>query len=441
MKKLITVIICFFFLHIAKAQNEFITVWKPGTSQQIQFPGRGTNFNVAWEEVGYPQHNGNLSNVNSTLEFTVNFGSPLNPVPANTTYKIKISDGNGSFNQVRFFDSTGTLSYLNSDHEKLLEIAQWGNIQWQTFDNAFVWCSNMNVTATDAPVLTNVTQMNEMFFFCFSLVGNPSFNTWDTSTVTNMYYMFGDDSLFNAPINEWNVSNVTNMSYMFDVATNFNQPLSKWNTANVITMQHMFHSASSFNQDLSSWNTGNVTNMNEMFHAATAFNQNIGAWNLSSLVNGVDMLKFSGLNCQNYDNALFGWNNNPQTPNNIDLGSALPLNYKHQSAINARTNLINYKNWLITGDSYNSACTSILGTDETDIKSSLSIYPNPATHSIFIKSKEKIKSAEIIDASGRVISGVLNPDGVINIKQLPKGNYFLKIETSNNKKTVKFIKN
>ncbi|MBW8360887.1 MAG: BspA family leucine-rich repeat surface protein [Kaistella sp.] len=441
MKKLITVIICFFFLHNAKAQNEFITIWKPGASQQIHFPGRGTNFNVAWEEVGYPQHNGNLSNVNSTLEFTVNFGIPLNPLPANATYKIRISDGNGSFNQVRFFDSTGTPSYLNSDHEKLLEIAQWGNIQWQTFDNAFVWCSNMNVTATDAPILTNVTQMNEMFYFCFSLVGNPSFNTWDTSTVTNMYYMFGDDSLFNAPINDWNVSNVTNMSYMFDAATNFNQPLSKWNTENVTTMQHMFHEASSFNQDLSSWNTGNVTNMNEMFHAATAFNQNIGSWNLSSLVSGVNMLKLSGLNCQNYDNALFGWNNNPQTPDNISLGSVLPLNYKHQSAINARTNLINNKNWLITGDNYNSACTSILGTNETDIKSSFSIYPNPATHSIFIKSKEKIKSAEILDASGRVISEVFNPNGEINIKHLPNGNYFLKIETSNNKRTVKFIKN
>ena len=441
MKKLISIFVCIIFFQITNAQNEFITIWKPGISQQIHFPGRGTNFNVAWEEVGYTQHNGNLTNVNSTLEFIINLGTPLNPVPANATYKVKISDGNGNFNQVRFFDSTGTPAYLNPDHDKILDIMQWGNIQWQTFDNAFVWCSNMNVTATDAPVLTDVTQMKEMFYFCFSLVGNPSFNTWDTSSVNNMYYMFGDDSMFNAPIDNWNVSNVTNMSYMFDMASDFNQPLSKWNTSNVTTMQHMFHGASSFNQDLRSWNTANVTNMNEMFHAATAFNQNIGSWNLSSLVNGVDMLKFSGLNCQNYDNALFGWNNNSQTPNNINLGTATPLNYKHQFAVNARTNLINSKNWMITGDNYNASCTSVLGTSETDFTSSLSIYPNPATHSIFIKSKEKMKSAEIIDASGRLISKVLNPDEEINIQQLPKGNYFLKIETKNKKSTLKFIKN
>ncbi|WP_082002069.1 BspA family leucine-rich repeat surface protein [Chryseobacterium sp. JAH] len=441
MNKIILIFICILFFQMTKAQNEFITVWKPGASQQIHFPGRGNNFTVTWEEVGYPQHNGSLNNVNSTMEFIVNFGNSLNPTPANATYKIKISNGSGNFSQVRFFDSTGVPAYLNSDHEKLLEIAQWGNIQWQTFDNAFTWCSNMNVTATDAPVLTDVTQMNEMFYFCFSLVGNASFNTWDTSTVTNMFYMFGDDTFFNAPINDWNVSNVTNMSYMFDAASNFNQPLGKWNTVNVTTMQHMFHEANSFNQDLRSWNTVNVTNMNEMFHDATAFNQNIGLWNLSSLVNGVDMLKLSGLNCQNYDNALFGWNSNPQTPDNINLGDAAPLHYKHTAAVNARNNLLNNKNWSVTGDTYSASCTSFLQVSEQNIKIDLIVYPNPASNFIYIKNLKNSANYKISDASGRLLTGGKIVSEKVDISNLSKGNYILQIVTKDKVDSFKFIKN
>jgi hypothetical protein len=55
------------------------------------------NFQVSWEEVGYPQHNGTMNNVTSTTEFIINLGTPFNPSPAQASYRIKISDGNGSF--------------------------------------------------------------------------------------------------------------------------------------------------------------------------------------------------------------------------------------------------------------------------------------------------------------------------------------------------------
>ncbi len=59
-----------------KAQNEFITVWKPSntgiipsqsTSTQIYFPGVGNNYTIYWEEVGYPAHNATINNVTSAL--------------------------------------------------------------------------------------------------------------------------------------------------------------------------------------------------------------------------------------------------------------------------------------------------------------------------------------------------------------------------------------
>ena len=441
MKNIIILFIFVTFFQITRAENEFTTIWKPGGAQQIHFPGRGNNFNVSWEEIGYPQHNGNLTGVNSTLEFIVNFGNPQNPIPTNATYKIKVSNGNGNFYQVKFFDNTVIPVYLNSDHEKILDITQWGNIQWQTFDNAFVWCSNMNVTAIDAPVLTNVTQMNEMFYLCFSLVGNSSFDTWNTATVTNMYYMFGENTLFNAPINNWNVSNVTNMSYMFDAAISFNQSLSKWNTSNVTTMQHMFHAASSFNQDLRNWNTANVTNMNELFHAATSFNQNLGNWNLSSLNNAVDMFLNSGLNCQNYDSTIHGWSLKSETPDNIVLSNTSPLIYSHPAAVSARNFLINTKGWTISGDTYNPNCSSILLTSENIITKELSIYPNPVTDNLHIRNLPKeAKEYRITDFSGRLIRKGILEKKIINVQHLDSGNYILQIVKKDKIQTYTFIK-
>ncbi|MBW8523912.1 BspA family leucine-rich repeat surface protein [Chryseobacterium chendengshani] len=440
MRKIIMLFIFVAFFQITNAQDEFITIWKPGITQQIHFPGRGTNFNVTWEEIGYPQHNGNVSDINSTVDFTINFGTPLNPSPANATYRVKISNGNGNFNQVKFFDNTITPIYLGPDREKLLNVSQWGNIQWQTFDNAFVFCTNLDITAPDAPDLSLVTSTREMFYLCSSLVGNASFNNWDTSNLTTINSMFSAADQFNAPIGNWDVSNVTDFYAVFDMASNFNQPLRDWDTSNATTMEHMFHGASSFNQNIEKWNTSGVANMDMMFAVTTSFNQNIGSWNLSSLESAVDMLISSGLNCQNYDNALFGWNNNPQTPNSINLGNAAPLHYTHPAAVASRNNLITNKNWLVTGDNYNVFCNSILQVAEADKKMKLTIYPNPADHIIFLKNNKNAESFIITDATGRIIKkDTLNKD-YINIQNLSQGNYILQIITKDGTENFKFIK-
>lgn len=439
-KKLIPFILFISFFQMLNAQNEFITIWKPGPTQQIKFPGRGNNFQVSWEEIGYPQHNGNLSNVTSTIEFNLDFGAPLNPVPSNATYRVKISNGNGTFNQVRFFDNTLIPIYNGADRSKILEVAQWGNIQWQTFDNAFVYCNNLDVTATDEPNLTSVTSMSEMFYLCLELTGNSSFNKWNTSSVTNMYYMFGDAYKFDAPIGNWNVSNVTHMDYMFDAANKFNQPLTNWNTSKVITMKHMFHEAYLFNQNISNWNTSNVTDMEEMFHDAYHFNQNIGNWNLTSLVAANNIFLNSGLNCQNYDNILYGWNLNPLTPSNINISSASPLIYSHNLAVSARNSLIN-RGWNISGDSYNGQCASILSTTETITNTNISIYPNPVSDFVYIKNIKGSTNYKIFDTSERIIlQGVLNEDK-INVSPLIKGNYILQIHLNEKVQSLKFIKN
>ena len=115
---------------------------------------------------------------------------------------------------------------------------------------------------------------------------NSPIASWDTAAVTNMSYMFTNDTpaAFNQPIDTWNTAAVTNMSNMFYGAAAFNQAIGTWNTGAVTDMGYMFYNAAAFNQPIGAWNTVAVTNMNFMFYGATAFNRDISGWNVAAVV-------------------------------------------------------------------------------------------------------------------------------------------------------------
>ena len=110
--------------------------------------------------------------------------------------------------------------------EKLQSIEQWGSIPWKSMNGAFAGATNMEYRATDAPDLSTVTDMSEMFWFASSFDGDLS--NWDVSSVTDMSRMFFDAVSFNGDISSWNVSSVTDMSDMFRAAIDFNQNLGIW---------------------------------------------------------------------------------------------------------------------------------------------------------------------------------------------------------------------
>lgn len=461
MKKFTLIFILFLFFHFGKAQNEFITIWKPSnqsttipsltqsSSQEIWFPGTGTNFSVSWEEVGFPAHNGNIANATSVKQFLINFGTPLNPNPSNATYKVKISNGNGSFQTVRFADAIFISPNLNipviqnysGDQNKILEVSPWGNISWLSMEGAYANCHNVDVTAADIPNLSNVTSSSLMFFECLSLLGNPTFNTWNTGTITNMSHMFASAGSFNQPVGNWNTINVTNMTWMFHYLSQFNQDLSNWNVSNVTQMEHMFHRCYNFNQSLASWNTSNVTNMKSMLEETTNFNQSLGNWNLTSLTNATGMIYDSGIDCENYNSTLIGWASNPSTHVSVNLGSTSPLQYSSTAALNARNTLINTKAWVFNGDIFNAECEPRLGTSETENTAEVFIYPNPTHDFINIRNYKNISSYKIFDFSGRIVLSKNNfTENRIDVSSLQKGNYILEIASKKSVKKFKFIK-
>jgi surface protein len=250
----------------------FITTWKTdnagtsnSTSITIPTTGSGYNYDVDWNNDGVYDELGLTGNV--THDFVTS-----------GTFTIRIR---GGFPRI-YFNNTG-------DKLKLLNISQWGSIAWSSMENAFYGCQNLNITTTDIPNLTGVTNMRAMFFICTSLNGPANIGSWNTSTVTNMSRLFAAAASFNQSIDNWNTSLVTDMSQMFSNAGSFNQNIGNWNTGAVTNMSNMFYQATVFNQPIVDWNTGAVTNMSNMFALTGNFNQNIGNWNTGAVTNMSNM--------------------------------------------------------------------------------------------------------------------------------------------------------
>ncbi|UOY08505.1 BspA family leucine-rich repeat surface protein [Muricauda sp. SCSIO 64092] len=290
------------------AQAEFITTWKtdnPGTtnSSSIRIPATGT-YDVDLGNDGSYE----LTNQSGTIEIDITAHN-------HTAGEIQVAlrNAGGGLTRIHF--------NLEGDRQKLLSVDQWGSsIAWSTMETAFQGCTNLDVKATDAPNLSKVTDMRNMFHRCTSLKGNASFSTWNTSNVTNMWSMFLIAPSFNAPIGSWDTSNVIFMQSMFNGAAAFNGDISSWNTSKVTRMGYMFDGAKAFNQNIGSWDTSQVVHMDFMFWTAYAFDQNLGAWDLGKLTSGLYMFSNSGLSMANWDATLIGWHNQGLT-NSVTIGA------------------------------------------------------------------------------------------------------------------------
>jgi len=210
------------------------------------------------------------------------------------TYTVTIS---GDFPQTYFI---GT----NSDAKKLLSIEQWGDIKWQSANQAFYYAENLviNTSADDYPDLRLVSDTTGMFFNAKKFNGDTRY--WQVSAVMSMSHMFYGATAFNQDISVWNVSLVRSMNNMFFEASSFNQDISAWDVSSVTSMTQMFNEASSFNQDISAWNVGAVTSMDKMFYKANSFNQDISGWDVGAVTD----MSWMFYNVTAFNQDISGWN-------------------------------------------------------------------------------------------------------------------------------------
>ncbi|WP_422106263.1 BspA family leucine-rich repeat surface protein [Winogradskyella sp.] len=445
----------------------FITKWETTTNNESitvpTFSGETYNYTVDWGD--------------GTIDtgFT---GNAIHTYAVAGTYTVSIS---GTFPRIYFT--------INNNSRKIIDITQWGDNPWTSMERAFLGCVNLNISATDAPDLSGVTDLSYMFYFTDAMNGaighwdvstvttmshmfyyatafNQDIGSWDVSAVTDMSYMFFRASVFNSDIGAWDVSAVTNMRNMFSGASVFNQDIGSWDVSAVTNLKLMFANTLDFNQDIGSWNVSAVTDMSAMFTYAYAFNQDIGSWDVSSVedmggmfsytlafdqnigswdttsVLDMDyMFKEAALSTANYDALLLGWST-------LDPGEVYIVQHRDFDAGNsqycsgeaARQNLIDNYDWTIIDGGIDSSC-STLSTSETEL-TTWSIHPNPTKDRITIKGVgDSLERIEVFDITGQLIMTTTTDLETIDISHYVNGVYLVRLRTRQASQTFKLIKN
>ena len=72
-------------------------------------------------------------------------------------------------------------------------------------------------------------------------------------------------------------------------------------------------------------------------------------------------------------------------------------------------------------------------------KAKVSIYPNPTTDYLNVSSASKISSVEVYDISGKRVKAEL-VDNKVDVQNLAKGSYVIKITDGSGSTSQKFIK-
>jgi surface protein len=267
------------FLFIANIYSQdFTSIWNTanlssGSSadNQITIPTNPTytyNYTIDWGD--------GATDSNVTGDITHTYVSQ-------GTYTITISD---TFPAI-YFNNLG-------DRLKIIEILDWGAIQWQSMENAFYGCENMNFDAINSPDLSQVTSLKNMFRGATSF--NGIINDWDVSNITDISGLFAGARIFNRPLDSWNTIAIQDMSETFSGANDFNEPLDNWNTASVTNMSFMFSAASDFNQNINNWDVSLVTSMSGMFRYTGNFNLPLNNWNISNVTDTSRMFEGAAFN-------------------------------------------------------------------------------------------------------------------------------------------------
>ena len=134
-------------------------------------------------------------------------------VTASITHDYTATSGAGTYT-IRASGANISIYFNNSgDKLKMSNIANWGMSRIRDANkNTFKGCSNMTVTATDAPKI-EAFDMRGIFYNCS--VFNGAVGNWLTNAFTRMDRCFQSCTPFNQSIADWDISACTNFHLAF----------------------------------------------------------------------------------------------------------------------------------------------------------------------------------------------------------------------------------
>lgn len=295
-------------------EEAFITKWKLDENRKITLQTNEMytyNYDVDWNNDGVYEDNGITGDISYTYE-------------SDEDQVIRIR---GDFPHFKSYITDGDDEYNpEEDFNYILEVKQWGSIEWESMRELFQYADMLVISATDAPDLLGVEDMSSMFrhatnfngdlskwnvnritdmtmMFAYASSFNGDLSMWDVANLTYMHFMFQGAEAFNSDISSWDVSSAAYIDCMFDGAISFNADLSSWNVSGISFMYRVFADAKAFNGNISTWDVSNVEDMEEMFSGAIAFNQDLSPWDVSSVTDMTAMF----MDAESFEGGINSW--------------------------------------------------------------------------------------------------------------------------------------
>lgn len=230
-------------------------------------------------------------------------------------------------------NNIGAWRFQNAgDKLKIIEISNWGlfDFSYTSFNyQAFRGCSNLNITATDVPVISG-SSLDGCFNECDSF-NNVSFAGWDVSGISNFNSMFyGNNGTFSG--------------------------LETWDVSSALTFFRAFFGVNTENPNVSNWDVSSVTDMAQMFYGAVSFDRSLENWNIVNVTNFSNFMAYAGISTPNYDATLIGWEATLQAayPSGAGYTPTISITFGSSqytlggAAESARASLISTFGWTIT---------------------------------------------------------------------------------------------
>ena len=278
----------------------FITKWQGKAGEELRIPIVG-EYTLTWYNAKSPdERHTEQVKVARKIDFHNNKIDPYRLTPSEDgVYVVEAGPEGVLYMRMEYEGSSWDMQMLGSS-ESLLEVVQFGAVEWVSMRQMFLNCSKMTfATGIDRPNLAKVIDMEDMFYKCSS---------------------------FNSPLEKWDMSHVQNLSGMFVNCTLFNQPLEKWDMSKV----------------------AGYYGLNFILSGCLSFDQPLGTWKIRSFIR----LEETGLSPENYSKTLVGWASQPAHAKEVDIYAD---GLRYNSAGKAAREKLIASGWTFHGDFYEGA--------------------------------------------------------------------------------------
>jgi len=201
----------------------------------------------------------NIEDVDGTMPTMVRFGTNVSggAVTDATSSLLELLDMNTQ--EITFmedmFRSCVNLKAVNTKH--------WNTSKVTVIGSLFCKCEVLTTIDVSMFDTSNVVDMERVFGYCYDLETIIGLEKWDTSKVTNMYYLFYQcNKLRSVDLSNIDTRNIDNLAQTFAACHALTKlDLSNFDTSKVIIFNKTFNACRGLIElDLSNWNADNVNN-------------------------------------------------------------------------------------------------------------------------------------------------------------------------------------